>query len=88
MYFWKSGFIYLALGKQSVNICFCEHVFYMQIINDREVGGKCYGFVTFTNPRSAIDAINDMNGRVCVWFFVFFVFVFFSIYCDWFVRNL
>lgn len=23
----------------------------------------CCGFVTFTNPRSAIDAINDMNGR-------------------------
>lgn len=36
-----------------------------QIINERGVGGKCYGFVTFTNPRSAIDAINDMNGRVC-----------------------
>ncbi|XP_010254265.1 PREDICTED: U1 small nuclear ribonucleoprotein 70 kDa isoform X2 [Nelumbo nucifera] len=35
----------------------------VKIINDREVGGKCYGFVTFTNPRSAIDAINDMNGR-------------------------
>ena len=38
----------------------------MQIINDRQVGGKCYGFVTFTNPRSAVDAINDMNGRVCL----------------------
>ncbi|OVA06537.1 RNA recognition motif domain [Macleaya cordata] len=35
----------------------------IKIINDREIGGKCYGFVTFTNPRSAIDAINDMNGR-------------------------
>ncbi|KAK9101871.1 hypothetical protein Sjap_019125 [Stephania japonica] len=35
----------------------------VKIINDREVGGKCYGFVTFTNPRSAIDAISDMNGR-------------------------
>ncbi|XP_078432319.1 RNA-binding (RRM/RBD/RNP motifs) family protein [Wolffia australiana] len=35
----------------------------IRIINDRLVGGKCYGFVTFTNPRSAIDAINDMNGR-------------------------
>ncbi|XP_077252572.1 uncharacterized protein LOC143891972 [Tasmannia lanceolata] len=35
----------------------------VKIINDCGVGGKCYGFVTFTNPRSAIDAINDMNGR-------------------------
>ncbi|XP_068653523.1 uncharacterized protein [Aristolochia californica] len=35
----------------------------VKIINDREVGGKCYGFITFTNPRSAIDAISDMNGR-------------------------
>lgn len=35
----------------------------VKIINERGVGGKCYGFVTFTNPRSAIDAINDMNGR-------------------------
>ncbi|XP_059635008.1 uncharacterized protein LOC132277238 isoform X2 [Cornus florida] len=35
----------------------------VKIINDRGVGGKCYGFVTFTNSRSAVDAINDMNGR-------------------------
>ncbi|XP_020089317.1 cold-inducible RNA-binding protein isoform X2 [Ananas comosus] len=35
----------------------------VKIINDRQVGGKCYGFVTFTNPRSAVDAIADMNGR-------------------------
>ncbi|MCL7036675.1 hypothetical protein MKW94_010070 [Papaver nudicaule] len=35
----------------------------VKIINARDVGGKCYCFVTFTNPRSAIDAINDMNGR-------------------------
>ncbi|KAF8406994.1 hypothetical protein HHK36_006115 [Tetracentron sinense] len=35
----------------------------IKIINDREIGGKCYGFVTFTNPRSAVDAINDMDGR-------------------------
>ncbi|XP_023735984.1 uncharacterized protein LOC111883884 isoform X2 [Lactuca sativa] len=35
----------------------------VKIINDRGVGGKCYGFVTFTNPRSAVDAINDMDGR-------------------------
>ncbi|XP_052199617.1 glycine-rich RNA-binding protein RZ1A [Diospyros lotus] len=39
------------------------HVIAVKIINDRGVGGKCYGFVTFTNPRSAIDAINDMDGR-------------------------
>lgn len=35
----------------------------VKIINDRSTRGKCYGFVTFTNPRSAIDAINDMDGR-------------------------
>ncbi|XP_010249936.1 PREDICTED: zinc finger CCCH domain-containing protein 25-like isoform X2 [Nelumbo nucifera] len=35
----------------------------VKIINDREAGGKCYAFVTFTNPRSAIGAINDMDGR-------------------------
>ncbi|CAL5339363.1 unnamed protein product [Camellia sinensis] len=39
------------------------HVVAVKVINDRGVGGKCYGFVTFTNPRSAVDAINDMNGR-------------------------
>lgn len=36
----------------------------LQIINDREVGGKCFGFVTFTNPRSATDAISEMNGTM------------------------
>ncbi|KGN60647.1 U1 small nuclear ribonucleoprotein 70 kDa [Cucumis sativus] len=35
----------------------------VKIINDRSTRGKCYGFVTFTNPRSAIDAIKDMDGR-------------------------
>lgn len=40
--------------------------FVLQIINDRSTRGKCYGFVTYTNPRSAIDAINDMDGRVCM----------------------
>lgn len=35
----------------------------VKIINDRATRGKCYGFVTFTNPRSAVDAINDMDGR-------------------------
>ena len=32
-------------------------------VNDRDSGGKCYGFVTFTNPRAAINAINDMDGK-------------------------
>ncbi|KAL5572736.1 hypothetical protein UlMin_022333 [Ulmus minor] len=32
-------------------------------INDRGMRANCYGFVTFTNPRSAIDAINAMDGR-------------------------
>ncbi|XP_021764508.1 glycine-rich RNA-binding protein RZ1B-like [Chenopodium quinoa] len=35
----------------------------VKIINDRGVGGKCYGFVTFKNPRSTIEAINEMDGR-------------------------
>ncbi|KAI3805624.1 hypothetical protein L1987_28172 [Smallanthus sonchifolius] len=35
----------------------------VKIISDRGVGGKCYGFVTFTNPRSAVNAISDMDGR-------------------------
>ncbi|XP_021276651.1 zinc finger CCCH domain-containing protein 25 [Herrania umbratica] len=35
----------------------------VKIVNDHSTRGKCYGFVTFTNPRSAYDAINDMNGR-------------------------
>ncbi|GAB2300377.1 hypothetical protein Dimus_034418 [Dionaea muscipula] len=33
----------------------------VKIINDRAIGGKCYGFVTFTNPRSAVDAMSDTN---------------------------
>ncbi|KAJ4958460.1 hypothetical protein NE237_025571 [Protea cynaroides] len=35
----------------------------VKVINDRDVGGKCYGFVTFTNPKSADNAIHEMNGR-------------------------
>ncbi|KAM5547813.1 hypothetical protein ABKV19_001997 [Rosa sericea] len=35
----------------------------VKIVNDNTSRGKCYGFVTFRNPRSAIDAINDMDGR-------------------------
>ncbi|KAL2929379.1 Zinc finger CCCH domain-containing protein 25 [Bienertia sinuspersici] len=35
----------------------------VKIINDRGVGGKCYGFVTFKNPRSAMEAISEMDGR-------------------------
>ncbi|XVF88453.1 hypothetical protein PTKIN_Ptkin19aG0052300 [Pterospermum kingtungense] len=35
----------------------------VKIVNDHSTRGKCYGFVTFTNPRSAYDAIKDMNGR-------------------------
>ncbi|KAF2310712.1 hypothetical protein GH714_016523 [Hevea brasiliensis] len=35
----------------------------VKIINDHGTRGKCYGFVTFRNPRSVIDAINDMNGK-------------------------
>lgn len=39
------------------------HIKAVKIINDHAIGGKCYGFVTYTNPRSAINAINDMDGR-------------------------
>ncbi|CAB4288544.1 unnamed protein product [Prunus armeniaca] len=35
----------------------------VKIINDASTRGKCYGFVTFRNPRSAIHAINEMDGR-------------------------
>ncbi|KAJ3691943.1 hypothetical protein LUZ60_012293 [Juncus effusus] len=35
----------------------------VKIINDKKVGGKCFAFVTFSNPRSAQDAIMDMNQR-------------------------
>ncbi|CAA3007842.1 U1 small nuclear ribonucleo 70 kDa [Olea europaea subsp. europaea] len=35
----------------------------VKIINDRSIGGKCYGFVTFRNPRSAMHAIKEMDGR-------------------------
>lgn len=51
--------VYLLLRVFSFILSFC-----FQLINDRGVGGKCYGFVTYTNPRSAVDAISDMDGRV------------------------
>ncbi|KAL2553659.1 RNA-binding (RRM/RBD/RNP motif) family protein [Forsythia ovata] len=35
----------------------------VKIINDRSIGGKCYGFVTFKNPRSAMHAIKEMDGK-------------------------
>ncbi|ESQ42014.1 hypothetical protein EUTSA_v10014075mg [Eutrema salsugineum] len=35
----------------------------IKIVNDRSVRGKCYGFVTFSNRRSADDAIQDMDGK-------------------------
>ncbi|WZZ38681.1 hypothetical protein YC2023_034940 [Brassica napus] len=36
----------------------------IKIVNDRSVRGKCYGFVTFSNRRSADDAIQDMDGKI------------------------
>ncbi|CAN6681116.1 unnamed protein product [Malus baccata var. baccata] len=39
------------------------NVIAVKIINDAATRGKCYGFVTFRNPRSAILAINEMDGR-------------------------
>ncbi|KAJ4910786.1 RNA-binding (RRM/RBD/RNP motifs) family protein [Raphanus sativus] len=35
----------------------------IKIVNDQSVRGKCYGFVTFSNRRSADDAIQDMDGK-------------------------
>ncbi|XP_075491027.1 uncharacterized protein LOC142529382 [Primulina tabacum] len=35
----------------------------VKIINDLSCGGKCYGFVTFANPRSATQAIKEMDGK-------------------------
>lgn len=31
----------------------------LEIVNDQSVRGKCYGFVTFSNRRSAYDAIQE-----------------------------
>ena len=38
------------------------------MINDHSVKGKCYGFVTFTHPKAAEDAIAGMDGKVSVLF--------------------
>ncbi|CAN8300752.1 unnamed protein product [Cochlearia groenlandica] len=35
----------------------------IKIVNDKSVKGRCYGFVTFSNRRSADDAIEDMDGK-------------------------
>ncbi|KAF6166952.1 hypothetical protein GIB67_030645 [Kingdonia uniflora] len=35
----------------------------VKLISARDSRGKCYGFVTFTNPRSATIAISEMDGR-------------------------
>jgi hypothetical protein len=46
------------------------------VINDHSVKGKCYGFVTFTHPRAAENAIAGMDGKVCflpVWNFITFL---------------
>lgn len=62
---------------------------WVQIVNDRSTRGKCYGFVTFGNPRSAVDAINDMNGRVCIFSVTLFKtsckYLVFSFWFSWFV---
>jgi hypothetical protein len=75
----KNSWWYVSQNVWCLNILFdCKGLiiikflnpFYLQIINDRSTRGKCYGFVTFTNPRSAISAINDMNDRVTNLFFI------------------
>ncbi|KAL9326269.1 hypothetical protein ACSQ67_006914 [Phaseolus vulgaris] len=55
--------LYGAILDVKVHFSNSFFFFFFQIINDQRSRGKCYCFVTFTNPRSAIDAINDMNGR-------------------------
>ncbi|KXG29765.1 uncharacterized protein DDB_G0284459 isoform X2 [Sorghum bicolor] len=35
----------------------------VKVINDHSVKGKCYGFVTFTHPRAAEQAIAGMDGK-------------------------
>lgn len=60
-------------GSELQRVEFVDNAF--QIINNHGTSGKCYGFVTFRNPRSVIDAINDMNGKVeslSLQFFLFF----------------
>ncbi|KAL0554195.1 hypothetical protein IC582_008112 [Cucumis melo] len=51
--------------KDSFHIIFNLYnaIVVVKIIKDRSTKGKCYGFVTFTNPQSTIDAIKDMDGR-------------------------
>lgn len=33
------------------------------LFNDKEIGGRCFGFVIFKNSRSAVDAISDIDGQ-------------------------
>ncbi|XP_035822702.1 uncharacterized protein [Zea mays] len=35
----------------------------VKVINDHTIKGKCYGFVTFTHPRAAEQAIAGMDGK-------------------------
>ncbi|KAL8037583.1 hypothetical protein ABFX02_11G048000 [Erythranthe guttata] len=53
------------IGEEGLRRVFYEYgaVVAVKIINDRAIGGKCYGFVTFANPRSALQAIKEMDGR-------------------------
>ena len=36
----------------------------LQVINDQRIRGKCYGFVTYTDPTAAQHAIMQMDGKV------------------------
>ncbi|KAL7134757.1 hypothetical protein ABFS83_11G047000 [Erythranthe nasuta] len=53
------------IGEEGLRRVFYEYgaVVAVKIINDRTIGGKCYGFVTFANRRSALQAIKEMDGR-------------------------
>ncbi|KAL6519130.1 hypothetical protein OROGR_018450 [Orobanche gracilis] len=53
------------ITDDSLRRVFCIYgaVLAVKIINDRSSGGKCYGFLTFANPRSAMQAIDEMDGK-------------------------
>ncbi|KAL6888875.1 hypothetical protein ACP4OV_009901 [Aristida adscensionis] len=41
----------------------CGTIVSVKVINDHSVKGKCYGFVTFTHPKAAEEAIVTMDGK-------------------------
>lgn len=41
----------------------CGEIIAVKVINDQRVRGKCYGFVTYSHPKAAQRAINEMDGQ-------------------------